>query len=119
MTQASDDYDWEEILERLDISFADFATMGALIARLDEVLGRPASAHQIDLSVQVLQTQRQRAIDLGYSIDQFTRRGNVVTQLRGPRGQFVASTEIVLGETRTTTRLRVGDIAAALRRAAG
>lgn len=119
MTQANDSYDWEEILERLDVNFSDFPDKATLINRLAEALGRPASEAQIDLSVLALQTQRQEAAIAGYSIATFTRRGAQVTQLRGPRGQFVASTEMPAGATRSTQRLRVGDITAAIRRGAG
>ena len=119
MTSQSEDYDWEEILERLDVSFGDFGTMSELINRLDEALGRPASALQIDRSVQILQTQRQLAANLGYTVSRFERQGRVVTQLRDARGRFVAATDIIIGETRTTTRRFVGSIARALARGAG
>lgn len=120
MTQANDSYDWEEILERLDVNFGDFPDMATLINRLDEVLlSGFASAHQIDLSIAVLQQQLMRAIDTGFIVTKFERRGATVTQLRDARGRFVASTEIGLTETRSITRRRVGDISAALRRGAG
>lgn len=119
MTQRTDDYDWEEILERLDMNFADFPDMASLILRLDQVLGRQATSHQIDLTVVVLQTQAQRAVDAGFSIERFRRRGQMVTMIRGPLGRFVASTEIAIDEVRTITRKRVGNIAAAIARGAG
>ena len=86
---ASDD--WVDALERLDVVFDDFQNMSQLINRLDQVLGRTASLEQIGQAVEVLQIQRQQAIDLGFSIDRFTRAGQQVTQLRDRFGRFVAA----------------------------
>ena len=91
MATADDDYGWFDALERMDVVFEDFTSMSELINRLDEVLGRPASAAQIDSAVGLLGFQRQQATDLGFTVDRFTRAGRQVTQLRDRFGRFVAS----------------------------
>lgn len=118
MTTGDDSYDFFDALERLDVIFEDFTNMTGLIRVLDEALGRPASAAQIDRAVDFLGGQRLRASEFGFSIARFIRGGRVVTQLRDVRGRFVASTDIIPGEP-SSQRRRAGDIAAALARGAG
>lgn len=119
MTTGTDDYVWEDVLERLDVTLDDFPDFGTLIERLSDALGRPASARQIDLSAGILQAQQFRAADLGYSVSRFVRQGRDVTVLRDIRGRFLAQTTLPVGDLRSTRRTGVGTIAAALRRGAG
>ena len=80
-----------DFLERHDIVFGDFQSVGMLAARLREVLGHTPVGGQLPAAIHILQTQRQQAIDFGFTVDRFIRRGESVTQLRDARGRFVAA----------------------------
>lgn len=80
-----------DFLERHDIVFQDFESAGQLALRLTQVLGHAPIGGQLPAAIVVLQTQRQQAIMLGFTVDRFVRRGQQVTQLRDARGRFVAS----------------------------
>lgn len=82
--------DFADALERLDVTFADFDTMDGLINRLDSILGRRASALQIDVAVDKFAHERDLAVEFGFQIDRFVRRGQPITQLRDRFGRFVA-----------------------------
>jgi len=84
---ASDD--WIDALERMDVVFADFATMDVLMARLDEVLGHPPSTEQVLQAQEIFQPQMMEAITQDLRVDRFVRRGKKVTQLRDRFGRFV------------------------------
>lgn len=80
-----------DFLERNDIVFQDFESAGQLTLRLTQILGHSPIGGQLPAAIVILQTQRQQAIDLGFTVDRFIRRGQQVTQLRDARGRFVAS----------------------------
>lgn len=82
--------DWEDALERLDVTFLDFQTMGELINRLDAVLGRTASTEQIAQANELFQTEQQQLFDIGITADVFVRAGREVTILRDRFGRFVS-----------------------------
>lgn len=81
---------FDDVLDRLDFTFSDWDTMDELLGRLDDILGRPASALQAAIAFDRGQRQRAAAIERGLQIDRFFRRGQQVTQLRDSRGRFVA-----------------------------
>lgn len=96
-----------EALERLDVTLEDFSDMGTLVDRLDSVLGRAASALQIDIAATQFRrefgTLQQLALATGGGIDRFVRGGRTVVQLRDRFGRFVTS-----GVANVSRRLRQG-----------
>ena len=80
-----------EVLDRLEVTLADFDDIFFLEARLDEVLGRPASGTQLEVATQKFQEQRQVAILEGLQVTRFLRRGQSVSALRDERGRFIGA----------------------------
>ena len=111
--------DLDDFLERYDIFFADFDDMPTLLFLLDNALGGPASAKQIDAAVFQLQVQRQQAIDTGFTLDRFVRAGREVTQLRDARGRFVTAEEFDIDARGRRVVIGAGNIEAALAKGAG
>jgi len=91
MAQSEGEYEWWDVLDRLDFQFIDFESMDDVRGRLREILrGRPPSDRQTEMAFQRGQQLRTRAIELDYRVDRFFRRGQSVTMLRDSRGRFIA-----------------------------
>jgi len=80
---------FDDVLDRLDFTFADFDNMNDLHERLTQILGRVPSDLQREIAFARGQAQRERAMIGGFRVDRFFRRGQQVTQLRDARGRFV------------------------------
>ena len=97
--------EFAEVLDRLDITFADFDTMSGLIERLDHLLGSRATALQIDITVDRLLGERVFAEEEGLRVIRVPRipqvgqlsqtvqalQGGTVAQLRNRFGQIVTT----------------------------
>ena len=70
--------EFDDALDRMDVTFADFDG-DSILATLDDILGRPASLLQFEMVNQRIQTERQNAVLAGVSVDRFRRGGGVVT----------------------------------------
>jgi hypothetical protein len=91
MAQAEGEYEWWDVLDRLDFQFIDFENMADVRNRLQEILrGRPPSDRQTQMAFARGQQMRTRAIEMDYRVDRFFRRGQSVTMLRDSRGRFIA-----------------------------
>lgn len=89
---------FDDVLERLDVTFDDFGPGVDIFDLLHNVLGRMPTQLQADIALQKLQTERQIAFTEGLRIDRFVRRGEQVIQLRDARGRFVASGAAAIGQ---------------------
>ena len=91
MANATGEYEWWDVLDRLDFQFIDFATSDDVRRHLREIFqGAEPSDRQVETAFARGQQMRTRAIELDYRVDRFFRRGQSVTMLRDSRGRFIA-----------------------------
>lgn len=95
--------DFEDALDRLDISIDDFDDVGMMLRRLAEVLGVPPTLLQANTAMEILKPLVDTARAQGLTVDRFQRAGAAVIQLRDARGRFVTS-----GAANISARIRAG-----------
>ena len=91
--------EFDDALDRLDVTFDDFIDAPDIGERLGEILGQfstlsgkfVASPAQLAAVMPRVQLQRQQAFEHEVFVSRFMRGGEQVTQLRDARGRFVAA----------------------------
>ena len=91
--------EFDDALDRLDVTFDDFIDAPDVRERLGEILGQrnpdtgrfAASDAQMAAVQPRVQLQRQQAFEHEVFVSRFMRGGEQVTQLRDARGRFVAA----------------------------